>query len=260
MTKEWGDWTWAYKTQAWLGTYVVKVEGRRARAGRSRSPSRAPAEHGGLPARLPGRCRTAPSSWGSTAASTAMKRKARASRRARLLMRSDDRRRQLGILLALAYDAARSSTMRSRAILRLKDGRLVCFLRTHVNPSGDAKNMVMVVSEDDGFSWTPPKWLNIWGYPAECDRPSRDGRYLMVYGYRRPPIWHRGCISEDGISWDIRTSSSSARAACPLGLSTTIGKPRDSSRHERPFEPANGRLEGSGITGTTPASYQHMQS
>ena len=24
MTKEWGDWTWAYKTQAWLGTFVVK--------------------------------------------------------------------------------------------------------------------------------------------------------------------------------------------------------------------------------------------
>jgi len=38
MTKEWGDWTWAYKTQAWLGTYVGS-RGRRARAGRSRSPS-----------------------------------------------------------------------------------------------------------------------------------------------------------------------------------------------------------------------------
>jgi hypothetical protein len=24
MTREWGDWTWAYKTQAWLGTFVVK--------------------------------------------------------------------------------------------------------------------------------------------------------------------------------------------------------------------------------------------
>ena len=23
-TPEWGDWTWAFKTQAWLGTYVVK--------------------------------------------------------------------------------------------------------------------------------------------------------------------------------------------------------------------------------------------
>ncbi len=24
MTKEWGDWTWAFKIQGWLGTYVVK--------------------------------------------------------------------------------------------------------------------------------------------------------------------------------------------------------------------------------------------
>ena len=23
-TEQWGDWTWAYKTQGWLGTYVVK--------------------------------------------------------------------------------------------------------------------------------------------------------------------------------------------------------------------------------------------
>ena len=49
----------------------------------------------------------------------------------------------------------------------------------------------MVVSEDDGFSWTPPKWTNIWGYPAELI-PLKDGRYLMIYGYRRPPYGVRG--------------------------------------------------------------------
>ena len=64
-------------------------------------------------------------------------------------------------------------------------------MRTHVNPSGDAKNMVMVVSDDDGFSWTPPKWTNIWGYPPELI-PLQDGRYLMIYGYRRPPYGMRG--------------------------------------------------------------------
>ena len=76
-------------------------------------------------------------------------------------------------------------------------------MRTHVNPRGDAKNMVMVVSEDDGFSWTPPKWTNIWGYPAEMIA-LQDGRYLMVYGYRRPPYGMRGCISEDGVTWDVK--------------------------------------------------------
>ena len=64
-------------------------------------------------------------------------------------------------------------------------------MRTHVNPSGDAKTMVFVVSEDDGFSWTPPKWTNIWGYPAETIA-LQDGRYLMIYGYRRPPYGVKG--------------------------------------------------------------------
>ena len=49
----------------------------------------------------------------------------------------------------------------------------------------------MVVSEDDGFSWTPPKWTNIWGYPPELIA-LQDGRYLMIYGYRRPPYGMRG--------------------------------------------------------------------
>ena len=76
-------------------------------------------------------------------------------------------------------------------------------MRTHVNPSGDAKNMVVVVSEDDGFSWTPPKWTNIWGYPSEMIA-LQDGRYLMIYGYRRPPYGVRGCVSEDGVTWDVQ--------------------------------------------------------
>ena len=30
LTAEWGDWTWAYKTQGWLGTFVVKSTDRGA--------------------------------------------------------------------------------------------------------------------------------------------------------------------------------------------------------------------------------------
>ncbi|MBK8023735.1 MAG: exo-alpha-sialidase [Chloroflexi bacterium] len=77
------------------------------------------------------------------------------------------------------------------------------FLRTHANPSSDARNLAMVVSEDGGFSWTLPKWTNIWGYPAETI-PLLDGRYLMIYGYRRPPYGVRGVISEDGLTWDVK--------------------------------------------------------
>ena len=32
----------------------------------------------------------------------------------------------------------------------------------------------------------------------------QDGRYLMIYGYRRPPYGTRGCISEDGVTWDAK--------------------------------------------------------
>ena len=65
--------------------------------------------------------------------------------------------------------------------------------------------MVFVVSEDDGFSWTPPKWTNIWGYPAETIA-LQDGRYLMIYGYRRPPYGVKGVVSNDGLTWDVKDS------------------------------------------------------
>ena len=118
------------------------------------------------------------------------------------LMRSDDGGDNWEYYSTLAYDAANIIDYEEPGLLQLKDGRLVCFMRTHVNPSGDAKNMVMTVSEDDGFSWTPPKWTKIWGYPAELI-PLQDGRYLMVYGYRRPPYGVRGIISDDGVTWDV---------------------------------------------------------
>ncbi|GIT08089.1 MAG: hypothetical protein CM1200mP30_17190 [Pseudomonadota bacterium] len=51
----------------------------------------------------------------------------------------------------LAYDPASFIDYEEPALLRLADGRLVCFLRTHINPTQDAKNMAMVISEDDGF-------------------------------------------------------------------------------------------------------------
>ena len=92
---------------------------------------------------------------------------------------------------------------------------MVCMMRTHSNPSSDAMNMALVVSEDDGYTWSPPKRTNIWGYPAELSYLP-DGRVLMVYGYRRPPYGERGCISDDGVTGTSRTSSSSARAECPV--------------------------------------------
>src|ERR1700747_2964891 len=102
----------------------------------------------------------------------------------------------------MAFDAASIVDYEEPAIVRLADGRIVGMLRTHVNPSGDAKNMAVVVSEDDGFSWSQPKFTNIWGYPAEFGQPPA-ARVLMISGSRRPPYGVRGCVSEDGIHWDV---------------------------------------------------------
>ena len=50
-------------------------------------------------------------------------------------MRSDDGGENWEYYSTLAYDPASIIDYEEPALLRLKDGRLVCFLRTHVNPS-----------------------------------------------------------------------------------------------------------------------------
>jgi hypothetical protein len=202
VTNEWGDWTWTFKTQGWLGTFVVKSTDGGKTWSHMIPVNVRPMKHGGcrvgcwqlpdggLLMGLYGRIRGyGEEGEGETTRSA--------------LMRSDDGGNHWEYYSTLAYDPANIIDYEEPAVLRLKDGRLVCFMRTHVGPSGDAKNMVMTISEDDGFSWTPPKWTNIWGYPAEMIA-LQDGRYLMVYGYRRPPYGVRGIISEDGVTWDVK--------------------------------------------------------
>jgi hypothetical protein len=145
-------------------------------------------------------------------------------------MRSDDNGDNWEYFSTLAYDAASIVDFEEPSMLRLRDGRLVSFLRTHVNPSGDAKNMVYVVSDDDGFSWTPPKWTNIWGFPAETI-PLADGRYLMIYGYRRPPYGVRGIVSDDGTSWDVKNEFVIREGGVPAGPDDRAAK--DGGRRRR---------------------------
>ena len=201
-TPEWGDWTWAYKTQGWLGTYVVKSTDQGKSWSAPIPVNVRPLKHGG--------CRLG--CWQMPNGSILMGLYGRirgygeegeneSTRSA--LMRSDDNGDNWEYYSTLAYDPASIIDYEEPALLRLADGRMVCFMRTHVNPSGDAKNMAMVVSEDDGFSWSAPKWTNIWGYPPELIA-LQDRRYLMIYGYRRPPYGVRGVISEDGIHWDVK--------------------------------------------------------
>lgn len=88
--------------------------------------------------------------------------------------------------------------------------------------------MVVVVSEDDGFSWTLPRWTKIWGFPAELIE-LQDGRYLMVYGYTRPPYGVRGCVSKDGVIWDVKNEFVIREGGVPggLGQGGDVGRARN---------------------------------
>ena len=244
-TAEWGDWTWAYKTQGWLGTYVVKSNDGGETWSKPIPVNVRPLKHGG--------CRLG--CWQLPNGSILMglygrihgyEEEGEGESTRSALMRSDDGGDNWEYYSTLAYDPASIIDYEEPALLRLKDGRLVCFMRTHVHPSGDAKNMVMTVSEDDGFSWTPPKWLNIWGYPADMI-PLLDGRYLMVYGYRRPPYGVRGVISKDGLNWDIKNEFVIREGGVP---GKTVTDTPGSSR----MTPAAARSPAAASTGPIPAS------
>ena len=58
-------------------------------------------------------------------------------------------------------------------------------------------------SDNDGITWSPPERSELWGFPADIMQ-LQDGRALAVYGYRKVPWGVRGCISEDGMSWESK--------------------------------------------------------
>jgi hypothetical protein len=199
-TDEHGDWTWSFKTMGWLGTYVVRSTDGGATWSEPIPVNARPLKHAG--------CRLGCWPLGDSLLMGVYGRirgygeegENESTRSA--LLRSDDGGDNWEYYSTMAFDAASIVDFEEPAIVKLADGRMVGMLRTHVNPSGDAKNMAIVVSEDDGFSWSRPRFTNIWGYPAEF-ATLPDGRILMIYGYRRPPYGVRGCVSDDGIAWDV---------------------------------------------------------
>lgn len=249
VTDEWGDWTWAYRLRNWIGTFVLKSADNGQTWSAPIPVNVLPLKHGG----------TRLGCWQLSGGVILMgvygrirgygeEGEGESTRSA--LIRSDDNGENWEYYSTLAYDPASIIDYEEPALLRLRDGRLVCFMRTHVNPSGDAKNMVMVVSDDDGFSWTPPKWTNIWGYPAELT-PLQDGRYLMVYGYRRPPYGVRGLISKDGLTWDVRNEFVIRDGGVP-------GRHEEDQPASTMMDPTSGRMRQGAIDWKNPGLYQHI--
>lgn len=201
VTEEWGDWTWSYTMKSWLGTFVTKSTDHGKTWGELIPVNVRPMKHGG----------TRLGCWQLPDGGLYMGvygrihdfgfRGGLESNRAALI-RSDDNGENWEYYSTLAYDPASIIDYTESSFIRLDDGRMVAMLRTSTRPSSDPKNIAMVVSEDGGFSWSQPKFTNIWGYPTELLK-LQDGRILMVYGHRRPTYGVRGCISEDGVTWDI---------------------------------------------------------
>ena len=97
------------------------------------------------------------------------------------------------------------------------------------------------MSEDDGFSWTPPRFTNIWGYPAEF-ATLPDGRILMVYGYRRPPYGVRGCCRDDGITWDVANEFTIREGGVPAAYYDNPGRLPAHRLPDRPRCSSDGRV------------------
>ncbi len=117
-------------------------------------------------------------------------------------LRSDDGGDNWEYWSTVAYDPAGIIHFMEPGMTRLRDGKLVCFLRTQHKPNRQ-DNFWFTWSNDDGITWTPPKRTSLWGYPAEVLQ-LKDGRVVVVYSYRKAPWGIRGCVSEDGLTWDIK--------------------------------------------------------
>lgn len=118
------------------------------------------------------------------------------------LLRSDDGGDNWEYWSTVAYDAAGIIHFCEPGMARLANGTLVCLMRTHHKPQRQ-DNLWFTWSDDDGVTWSPPKRSALWGYPADVMQ-LRDGRVLAVYGYRKTPWGVRGCLSDDGLTWDKR--------------------------------------------------------
>ena len=103
-------------------------------------------------------------------------------------------------------------------------------------------NMWIAHSDDDGITWSPPRRTDLWGYPPDLLQ-LQDGRVLAVYGYRAEPMGVRGCVSENGLDWDL---------AAEFTICGCVGGPPGRSRLLAHWLPLRGPVPGWDAGGGVP--------
>ena len=100
------------------------------------------------------------------------------------------------------------------------DGRLIAHIRNH-NQS-NAHEILQTESADGGRSWSIPHPIGVWGYPSHLLR-LKDGRLLMSYGHRRPPLGNQARVSRDGgRTWSPPLLINSDALSGDMGYPSTV--------------------------------------
>lgn len=100
------------------------------------------------------------------------------------------------------------------------DGRLLCQLRNH--NAANHRETLQAESSDGGKTWSKPRPIGVWGLPSHLLRLT-DGRLLMTYGHRRPPLGNQARLSEDhGRTWSGPIIISGDGTSTDLGYPSTV--------------------------------------
>lgn len=100
------------------------------------------------------------------------------------------------------------------------DGRVIAHIRNHNKLN--AQEILQTESTDGGKSWSIPHPIGVWGYPSHLLR-LKDGRLLMSYGHRRPPLGNQARISQDGgRTWSSPIVINSDAISGDMGYPSTV--------------------------------------
>ncbi|MBM3800762.1 MAG: exo-alpha-sialidase [Acidimicrobiia bacterium] len=100
------------------------------------------------------------------------------------------------------------------------NGTIVAHIRNH--NKANEREILQSESTDGGKSWSTPHPIGAWGLPSHLLR-LKDGRLLMSYGHRRPPLGVQARISENhGLTWSEALVISGDGTSTDLGYPSTV--------------------------------------